>query len=202
MKSDIILSGVGGQGILSIAATIGMAAIENNLHLKQAEVHGMSQRGGAVQSHLRISEKEIASDLIPEGSADIIISVEPMESLRYLPWLKTDGWLVTNTTPFFNIPDYPDMKELLSEIEKLPHHISLNADDLARQVKSPRSSNMVVLGAASPFLDIPYQSLENGIKKIFGKKGEKVVQFNIEALKVGREFAETQIHNQLKTADK
>jgi len=190
MKSDIILSGVGGQGILSIAATIGMAAIENNLHLKQAEVHGMSQRGGAVQSHLRISEKEIASDLIPEGSADIIISVEPMESLRYLPWLKADGWLVTNTTPFVNIPDYPDMKELLSEIEKLPHHISLNADDLARQVKSPRSSNMVVLGAASPFLDIPYQSLENGIKKIFGKKGEKIVQLNIDALKVGREFAE------------
>lgn len=190
MKSDIILSGVGGQGILSIAATIGMAAIENNLHLKQAEVHGMSQRGGAVQSHLRISEKEIASDLIPEGSADIIISVEPMESLRYLPWLKTDGWVVTNTTPFVNIPDYPDMKELLAEIEKLQHHISLNADDLARQVKSPRSSNMVVLGAASPFLDIPYQSLENGIKKIFGRKGDKVVQLNIDALKAGREFAE------------
>ncbi|HSL89341.1 MAG TPA: indolepyruvate oxidoreductase subunit beta [Ignavibacteriaceae bacterium] len=189
MKSDIILSGVGGQGILSIAATIGMAAIENNLHLKQAEVHGMSQRGGAVQSHLRISEKEIASDLIPEGSADIIISVEPMESLRYLPWLKTDGWLVTNTTPFVNIPDYPDMEDLLSEIEKLPHHISLNADDLARQVKSPRSSNMVVLGAASPFLDIPYQSLVNGIKKIFGRKGDKVVQLNIDALKAGREFA-------------
>lgn len=190
MKSDIILSGVGGQGILSIAATIGMAAVENNLYLKQAEVHGMSQRGGAVQSHLRISEKEIASDLIPEGSADIIISVEPMESLRYLPWLKLDGWLITNTTPFVNIPDYPDMKDLLSEIEKLPHYISLNADDLARQVKSPRSSNMVVLGAASPFLDIPYQSLENGIKNIFGRKGEKIVQLNIDALKAGREFAE------------
>lgn len=190
MKSDIILSGVGGQGILSIAATIGMAAVENNLYLKQAEVHGMSQRGGAVQSHLRISEKEIASDLIPEGSADIIISVEPMESLRYLPWLKLDGWLITNTTPFVNISDYPDMKDLLSEIEKLPHYISLNADDLARQVKSPRSSNMVVLGAASPFLDIPYQSLENGIKNIFGRKGEKIVQLNIDALKAGREFAE------------
>jgi indolepyruvate ferredoxin oxidoreductase beta subunit len=192
MKSDIILSGVGGQGILSIAATIGMAAVENNLYLKQAEVHGMSQRGGAVQSHLRISEKEIFSDLIPEGRADIIISVEPMESLRYLPWLKMDGWVVTNTTPFANIPDYPDIKELVAEIEKLPHHISLNADDIARQVKSPRSSNMVVLGAASPFLDIPYQSLENGIRKIFGRKGEKIVQLNIDALKAGREF--TEIH--------
>ena len=190
MKSDIILSGVGGQGILSIAATIGMAALENHLYLKQAEVHGMSQRGGAVQSHLRISENEIASDLIPLGKADIIISVEPMESLRYLPWLSEKGWLVTNTTPFINIPDYPDMKELLLEIEKLPNHIAINADEMARKVKSPRSSNMVMLGAASPFLDIPYQSLENGIKNIFNRKGEKVVDLNILALKAGREFAE------------
>jgi indolepyruvate ferredoxin oxidoreductase, beta subunit len=189
MKSDIILSGVGGQGILSIAATIGMAAIENHLHLKQAEVHGMSQRGGAVQSHLRISEKEIASDLIPLGKADLIISVEPMESLRYLPWLSEEGWLVTNTTPFVNITDYPDMKELLDEIEKLPHHIAINADEIARQVKSPRSSNIVMLGASSPFLDLPYESLEKGIQKIFGRKGEKIVQLNTDALKAGREFA-------------
>ena len=190
MKSDIILSGVGGQGILSIAAVVGMAALENDLNLKQAEVHGMSQRGGAVQSHLRISEKEIASDLIPEGRADLIISVEPMESLRYLPWLSDNGWLITNTTPFVNIPDYPDMKDLLGVIEKLSHQISLNADEMARQVKSPRSSNMVVLGAASPFLDLPYKSLENGIKKIFGRKGDKIVQLNIEAMNAGREFAE------------
>ena len=189
MKADIILSGVGGQGILSIAATIGMAALENHLKLKQAEVHGMSQRGGAVQSHLRISEKEIASDLIPLGNADLIISVEPMESLRYLPWLSESGWLVTNTTPFVNIPDYPDMKELLTEIEKLPNHIAINSDEIARQVKSPRSTNIVMLGAASPFLDLPYDSLENGIKKIFGRKGEKIVQLNLDALKAGREFA-------------
>ena len=189
MKSDIILSGVGGQGILSIAATIGMAALENHLYLKQAEVHGMSQRGGAVQSHLRISEKEIASDLIPLGKADLIISVEPMESLRYLPWLSEKGWLVTNTIPFINIADYPDMKELLSEIEKLSHHITINADEIARQVKSPWSSNIVMLGAASPFLNLPYESLEIGIRKIFGRKGDKVVQFNIDALKAGREFA-------------
>ena len=189
MKADIILSGVGGQGILSIAATIGMAALENHLKLKQAEVHGMSQRGGAVQSHLRISEKEIASDLIPLGNADLIISVEPMESLRYLPWLSESGWLVTNTTPFVNIPDYPDMKELFTEIEKLPNHIAINSDEIARQVKSPRSTNIVMLGAASPFLDLPYESLEIGIKKIFGRKGEKIVQLNLDALKAGREFA-------------
>lgn len=189
MKSDIILAGVGGQGILSIAATIGMAALENNLNLKQAEVHGMSQRGGAVQSHLRISDKEIASDLIPLGKADLIISVEPMESLRYVSYLSEEGWLVTNITPFINIPDYPETGELMNEIETFPHHIAINADEIARSVKSPRSSNMVMLGAASPFLDIPYDSLESGIKKIFGRKGEKIVQLNIEAFKAGREFA-------------
>ena len=189
MKSDIILSGVGGQGILSIAATIGMAALENNLFLKQSEVHGMSQRGGAVQSHLRISQSEIASDLIPLGKADLIISVEPMESLRYLPWLSENGWLVTNTTPFVNITDYPDMKDLLAEIEKLPNHIAINADEIARKVKSSRSSNIIMLGASSPFLDLPYESLETGIEKIFGRKGVKVVQLNIDALKAGREFA-------------
>ncbi|MEJ2506796.1 MAG: indolepyruvate oxidoreductase subunit beta [Ignavibacteriaceae bacterium] len=189
MKSDIILAGVGGQGILSIAATIGMAAIENNLNLKQAEVHGMSQRGGAVQSHLRISDKEIASDLIPLGKADLIISVEPMESLRYVSYLSEEGWLVTNITPFINIPDYPETGELMNEIETFLHHIAINADEIARSVKSPRSSNIVMLGAASPFLDIPYDSLESGIKKIFGRKGEKIVQLNIEALKAGREFA-------------
>lgn len=192
MKSDIILSGVGGQGIVSIAAVIGMAALDNNLFIKQSEVHGMSQRGGAVQSHLRISETEIASDLIPEGTADIIISVEPMESLRYLPYLKVDGWIVTNTTPFINIPDYPDLTELIKEIEKIPHHITINADEIARQVKSPRSSNMVVLGAASHFVDVPYTSLENGVKKIFERKGDKVVQLNLEALKAGREFVAKQ----------
>lgn len=189
MKSDIILSGVGGQGIVSIAATIAMAALDSNLNIKQSEVHGMSQRGGAVYSHLRISGKEISSDLIPLGKADIIISVEPMESLRYLPWLKEDGWLVTNATPFINIPDYPDLKVLHSEIEKFPNHILINADEIARQVKSPRSSNIVMLGAATPFLEIPIENFENAIKKIFERKGEKVVELNIQALHAGREFS-------------
>ncbi|GAB4294677.1 MAG: indolepyruvate oxidoreductase subunit beta [Ignavibacteriaceae bacterium] len=193
MKSDIILAGVGGQGILSIAAVIGMAALENSLYLKQAEVHGMSQRGGAVQSHLRIAAEEIASDLIPEGSADLIISVEPMESLRYLPWLSQSGWLVTNITPFVNVPDYPKMDDLLAEIRKLPHQIALDADKIARSIKSPRSSNIVMLGAASPFLDIPYDNLQSGIRKIFGRKGEKIVQLNLDALKAGREFTESQV---------
>jgi indolepyruvate ferredoxin oxidoreductase, beta subunit len=189
MKSDIILAGVGGQGIISIAAIIGMAALENKLQLKQAEVHGMSQRGGAVQSNLRISEKPIASDLIPKGSADLILSVEPMEALRYLPYLSKNGYLVTNTTPFINIPDYPKMENLLKEIEKIPNHVALNADEIAAEVGTKRASNIVMLGAATPFIDISLESFEIGIQKIFERKGDKIVQTNIDALKAGREFS-------------
>ncbi|MBT8387290.1 MAG: indolepyruvate oxidoreductase subunit beta [Ignavibacteria bacterium] len=194
MKSDIILAGVGGQGILSIAATIGMAALENSLHLKQSKVHGMSQRGGSVQSHLRISDKPISSDLIPVGQANIIISVEPMESLRYLNYLINDGWVVTNSKPFLNIPDYPELDKVLNEIKSLTNHVLLDADKIAREIKSARSSNIVILGAASPFIDIPYESLESGIRKIFGRKGEKIVNLNIDALKAGREFAKEHTH--------
>ena len=190
MKSDIILAGVGGQGILSIAASIGMAALENNLEIKQAEVHGMSQRGGAVQSNMRISSKPIASDLIPRGMADLILSVEPMESLRYLPWLSEKGWLITNTHPFINIPDYPDLKDLESSLNKLAHHIALDADAIAAELGSKKVSNMIILGAATPFIDIPYESFETGIRKIFGRKGEEIVNLNLEALKMGKEKAE------------
>ncbi len=139
MKNDIILSGVGGQGILSIAATIGLAAVSNDLFIKQSEVHGMSQRGGDVQSHLRISDKPVSSDLIPFGKADLIISVEPMESLRYLPWLAEKGWLVTNSNPFINIPDYPSLDDILEEIKKIGNHIIIDADGIAKEAGSPRS---------------------------------------------------------------
>jgi indolepyruvate ferredoxin oxidoreductase beta subunit len=189
MKNDIILSGVGGQGILSIAATIGLAAVERNLFLKQSEVHGMSQRGGDVQSHLRLSDEEIASDLIPYGSADIIISVEPMESLRYLPWLSENGWLVTNSNPFININDYPPIENILAEIRKVKNHIIIDADSVAKETGSLKSGNMVILGAASPFIDIPFVNLENAVRNLFGKKGEEVVELNLKALRAGRNYS-------------
>jgi indolepyruvate ferredoxin oxidoreductase beta subunit len=185
MKTDIILAGVGGQGILSIAAVIGEAAIEDGLYMKQSEVHGMSQRGGDVQSHLRISDRPVASDLIPLGCADVIISLEPMEALRYLPYLKKDGWVVTNTKPFENIPNYPEMTLLMDEYDKLPHKITLEVERIARDLGAPRASNVVLLGAASPFIGISFDKLENGIRGIFGRKGENVVEMNLKALRAG-----------------
>ena len=190
MKSDIILAGVGGQGILSIATALGEAALADGLLIKQAETHGMSQRGGAVYSHMRISDQPIASDLIPGGTADLILSVEPMESLRYLPYLSETGYLVTNTTPFINIPNYPEIEKVMEEIRKFPRYIAIDADAIAREVGSTRASNMVMLGAASPFIDIEFSKIENGIRTIFGRKGEEVVNMNLDALRRGRQFAE------------
>jgi indolepyruvate ferredoxin oxidoreductase beta subunit len=149
----------------------------------------MSQRGGDVQSHLRLSDKNIASDLIPYGRANLIISVEPMESLRYLPWLAADGWLVTNSNPFINIPDYPDIDDILKEIKKVKNHIIIDADGIAKNSGSSRSGNMVILGAASPFIDIPFESLESAARELFGRKGEEIVQANLNAMRAGREWS-------------
>ena len=190
MKCDIVLAGVGGQGILSIATVLGFAALENNLYLKQAETHGMSQRGGAVQSYLRLSDNPIYSDLIPLGKADLILSVEPMESLRYLPYLSSEGYVVTNTTTYKNILNYPEYEVITDQIKILPRAISLDAEKIAKELGNSKASNMVMLGAATPFIDIPLSSLENGIREIFGRKGEAIVELNLKALHAGREFAE------------
>jgi indolepyruvate ferredoxin oxidoreductase, beta subunit len=188
MKTDIILAGVGGQGILSIAATIGTAALQQGLYMKQSEVHGMSQRGGDVSSNMRVSSNPIDSDLIPRGKTDVIISVEPMESLRYISWLKPDGWLITNANPFDNIPNYPDISEIYKEIRKIKNHVIIDADEMAKGIKSSRSSNMIMLGAASPFIDMPFDTLKKAVESIFAGKGKEIVDKNIEALELGRKF--------------
>lgn len=190
MKIDIILCGVGGMGALSSAAIISKAALDMGWYMKQAETHGMSQRGGDVQSHLRISDQPICSDLIPEGQCDIILSVEPMEALRYLPFLNKNGWVITNQNPFINIPNYPNQEEVMAEINKIPNHIIFDADAIAKEIKNPKGTNMVVLGAASKYLKIDIEKLENAIRSIFGKKGDAVVNANIDALRAGRAVAD------------
>ena len=189
MKADIIIAGVGGQGILSIASALGEAALSENLFLKQAETHGMSQRGGAVVSHLRISHREIASDLIPLGKADVILAVEPMEALRYLPFLAKTGYLVTSTTPFENIVNYPEIESILNEVKKQPHFVAIDADSIAQEVGNKRASNMVMLGATSPFIQITSDKIEEGIRRIFKRKGDEIVQINLDAFRAGRKFA-------------
>ena len=192
MKIDIKLSGVGGQGILSIATVIGEAATAAGLHLKQAEVHGMSQRGGDVQSDMRLSTDGICSDLIPLGQADLIISMEPMEALRYLPYLAKDGAVITSSKPLVNIPNYPDEAALLAELDALPHVVRADIEALAREHAMPKSANMILLGMAAPSLKLlDEEQLRGAIARVFARKGEAVVNSNLEAFQLGLEYAKT-----------
>lgn len=186
MKYNILLCGVGGQGVLSVAAVIAQAAVKEGLQVKQSEVHGMSQRGGEVQAHLRISATPIYSNLIPKGTASLILSMEPLESLRYLPYLSKDGILLTAKEPIENIPNYPDIESILSVIERYPHHRIIPALEIARKIGSPRSSNIVLVGAASKFLPLSPETLKAVIEELFRPKGDGVVQSNLAAFDAGR----------------
>lgn len=186
MKKDIILAGVGGQGILTIAKVIGIAALDMGLYLKQAEVHGMSQRGGDVQSGLRLSSNPIYSDLIPLGCADLIISMEPMEALRYLPWLASDGQIISNSVPLVNIGNYPEDEALEAEYDALGDRITVfDSEELARQAGSPRSANIVLLGAAAPFLDIDPGVLRDCVRRRFAGKSDAIIEANVNAFDAG-----------------
>ncbi len=190
MKKNIILSGVGGQGILSIATIIGEAATKTGLYLKQAEVHGMSQRGGDVQSNLRLSTEPIYSDLIPMGQADLIISMEPMEALRYTPFLAYNGWIVSSSKPLVNIPNYPNETAIISELQIMPHVTISDIETLAKDNKIPKSANIILLGMAAKAIEIltPDQ-LRNAIKSVFAVKGEKIVNDNLQAFDIGQNIA-------------
>ena len=190
MKKDIILCGVGGQGILSIATVIGEAATAAGLHLKQAEVHGMSQRGGDVESDLRLSTEPVFSDLIAEGTADISLSMEPMEALRYLRFLSPDGAVITASEPLVNIPDYPDMEALLAEVRSLPDVTMCDIAALARESGNPRGANMVLLGMAADRIGIVSPGeLREAVARIFAPKGEDVVLANQAAFDLGMRAA-------------
>ncbi len=186
MKKDIILAGVGGQGILTIATIIGDAAAEAGLSLKQAEVHGMSQRGGDVQSNLRLSTEAIHSDLIRQGAVDLIISMEPMEALRYVEALDRDGWVVTSSQPYKNIPNYPEPSALIEELRALPHNAVLPIEDLARDAGLPKCANVVLLGMAAKYIEIlSAEQLRQSIERVFASKGEKIVEMNCRAFDLG-----------------
>jgi len=189
MKCDIILAGVGGQGVLSLSAIIATAAMKEGLHVKQSEVHGMAQRGGAVFANLRLSDKPVASDLIAKGGASLILSMEPLESLRYLDFLSTEGTVVTATTPVENIPNYPQLDALLGKIRTLPRVILVESERLAKDAGSARASNMVMVGACAHLLPVKIETMEAAIRDLFARKGDAVVDVNLRAFRCGLEAA-------------
>jgi indolepyruvate ferredoxin oxidoreductase beta subunit len=189
MKQDIILAGVGGQGIISIAFVIASAALEEKLEVKQTEVHGMSQRGEAVQSHLRLSRERIWSNLIPRGGADMILSVEPLEALRYLDFLRPAGLIIASRAPYANIPDYPQVETLLARIQQIPRHLIIDSEKLAKDAGMSRTQNMVMLGAASGHLMVKKENLLKFIEILFGGRGENILEANRRAFELGCQAA-------------
>lgn len=185
MTYDILLAGVGGQGVLSLAAIIADAAMSEGLKVRQSEVHGMSQRGGGVQAHLRISDAEIASDLIPSGKADMILAMEPLESLRYLTWLKPDGVVVTAAEPFVNINNYPDVEKLYETIKKLPKSYIVKTAELAKEAGNAKAENMVLIGTALQYLPLKKATIEKSVHDRFAVKDPKLVDINMKALELG-----------------
>jgi indolepyruvate ferredoxin oxidoreductase beta subunit len=187
VKYDIVLAGVGGQGVLSVSAVIASAALASGLQVKQSEVHGMSQRGGAVCANLRLSDRPIAADLVPLGAASLILSLEPLETLRYLAYLSPAGAVIASSTPVRNIPDYPPIEGLLDAIRGLPHAVLVDAERLARKAGTAKAVNMVLVGAASSVLPVPVDTIAHEIEARFASKGARVVEQNLEAFHAGRE---------------
>lgn len=194
MHKNVILAGIGGQGILTLAAIVDHAAMQAGLQIKQAEVHGMSQRGGAVQSHVRIADKEIYSDLIPKGKAHLIVSLELMESLRYLPYLAEDGMIITATETVKNIPNYPEKEQIIQQIKDSRFkHIFVDARKIAEEAGSRRTENVVMIGLASEFIGIEQKQLQQSLKEFFADKGEEIVAVNLKAFELGQQVASKNI---------
>ncbi|MCL1818803.1 MAG: indolepyruvate oxidoreductase subunit beta [Spirochaetaceae bacterium] len=183
---DIVLCGVGGQGVLSVAAIIAQAAVSEGREVCQSEVHGMAQRGGAVLAHLRIAQGAVHSCLVPGGCADMILSLEPLESLRYTDMLAPGGILITAEEAFVNIPNYPEMETVYAAIAAFSGSRRVPALRLAQEAGSPRAVNMVLVGAAAKQLPLKTESLENAIRERFASRGEKTAAMNLAAFSNGR----------------
>lgn len=191
MNFDFVLCGVGGQGVLSVAWVIGQAALEAGLYLKQPEVHGMAQRGGAVSAFVRLSDAPIASDLIADGTASLVLSVEPLESLRYAAMLRPDGWIVTDVEPILNVDNYPELDVLYNVLFTVPHLVAVNATHLAHKAGTSKAQNMVMLGAAASRLPIPSALLEKYVAALFEAKGQRIVDANLRAFQSGQAASAT-----------
>lgn len=187
MTRDVILAGVGGQGVLSLASILAQAALREGLQAKQSEVHGMAQRGGDVSAHLRLSDRPIRSALVSESRADLVLSMEPVEALRWSRWLSSAGAIVSATEPVRNVPDYPALDEVLALLRARPGTVLVDAVALARRAGNAKAANAVLVGAASPWLPVGAATIEEILREAFATKGEAVVEANVLAFRFGRE---------------
>ena len=186
--TNLLLSGVGGQGVILASKILSKAALLQGLDIKQSEVHGMSQRGGSVVSHVRFGER-VYSPLVAEGGCDVLLGFEPLEALRYAHWVRSQGAIVYSTdrvnpsTVSAGLAEYPDDVE-----ERLKGYpvdlVRVEAGSLAERAGNRRAANVVLVGAASRFLDLPMDVWQRAIEE---SVPSKVLDVNREAFRLGRE---------------
>lgn len=190
MKQDVVLAGVGGHGVISLGMVLATCARAEGYEVQMAEVHGMAQRGGSVHATLRISDQPVHGALVPRGGADLVLATEPLEALRYADELGPEGTLMTAADPHENIDGYPDLDELLARLRALPRSHVIEARRLALEAGTAKAANVVMAGAASTLLPISTGTFEDQIRRVFAAKGERVVNANLEAFRLGRAAAQ------------
>jgi len=188
---DILIVGIGGQGTILASNILGEACLIEGRHVKGAETHGMAQRGGSVESQIRIDGR--FGPLIPPGQADILISFDLLEALRYSHYVKQGGKMVVNrqlvlpTSVFMQNLVAPTQDEIIAALKK--HALCLlDADKMAKEAGSPLSQNVVMLGAASHSIPLKPESLLEAVKRLVPKK---TLEINTKAFETGREFGRT-----------
>lgn len=187
---NVLIVGVGGQGIILASDVLGQVAARHGYDVKKNEIHGMAQRGGSVSSHVRFG-KSVSSPIIKLGEADILLSFEQIETLRYFPFLSENGKVIVNDLKilppavFTGKQDYP--ADVIGKIKtKVPDVLVMNADDVAAKLGNPRVANVIFLGALSKYLDIPAETYELVLKESLKPK---LVDINLKAFQEGRAIA-------------
>ena len=185
MSCKIIVSGVGGQGAITIAQLILGAAFKDNLYALQSEVHGMSQRGGAVNAHVIVSSMEVFSPVVMAGDGDILISLEPLETLRYLPLLKSGAHVIAAMEPVVNMDNYPEREELMGALARIPGVQLIDTETHSRALNAKKSGNIILLGVAARHMGIASARWREALTERFAGKGEAIITKNIEAFECG-----------------
>ncbi|NTU59436.1 MAG: indolepyruvate oxidoreductase subunit beta [Deltaproteobacteria bacterium] len=184
---NILLSGVGGQGVILASKILSEAALVEGLDIKQSEVHGMSQRGGSVVSHVRIGDA-VHSPLVPEGQCDLLAGFEPLEALRFAHWVRPEGLIVYSvdrinpSTVSAGFAQYP--ADLEEQLKAFPcKKVAVPAGDLAEKAGNRKSANVVLVGALAGHLSF---SDETWQKAVSASVPPKLLKLNLEAFELGR----------------
>jgi len=193
-KLSIIITGVGGQGILLASNVLGKAAIYEGYNVIGSETHGMAQRGGSVVSHVRIGN--VFSPLIPKGKADYMLAFEPLEALRNAEFLNEKSIAIVNTYPIIpttlrgEVWKYPKVEKILTELKKFSEVMAINASELARKAGSIKTLNVVMLGAlASTNFPLSEENLKRAIREIVPPK---TIEINMKAFELGKITSKSQ----------